>query len=72
MTLAELKPLWNSVVTLRTTDGEVLKAKIVWVDEEYDDIIVEVIDTNQPDHYKDPKAVYTVNAADILTVETSS
>ncbi len=35
MTIAELKPLWDCIVTLRLKDGEMLRAKIAWVDEEY-------------------------------------
>jgi hypothetical protein len=53
-------------------DGERLKAKITFVDLEYKDIIVDVWETNQPEHYKDPNACYTVRASDIASVERTA
>ena len=72
VTILELKPFQDQVVVLRLKDGETLRAKVHFVDQEYEDIIVDVIETNQPEHYKDPNSAYTVQAAEILTVELSS
>jgi hypothetical protein len=58
-------------VTLQLNDAEVLRVKVAFVDLEYEDIIVDVLETNQPAHYKDPNAAYTVAASDILSVRDS-
>jgi hypothetical protein len=58
-------------VTLQLKDGEVLRARISFVDLEYEDIIVDVLETNQPEHYKDPNAAYTLAASDIISVRAS-
>jgi len=55
---------------LRLTDGEVLKAGIHFVDLEYEDIVVDVLETTNSAQYKGPKnALYIVKAADIASVE---
>jgi hypothetical protein len=72
VTIDELKPFQDCEVTLDLNDGEVLRAKVLFVDFEYEDIIVDVLDTNQPEHYKDPSACYTVDASSIVSVRVSN
>jgi hypothetical protein len=69
MTLQELKQFDGKVVLVRLTDGEILKAKLSWFGWEYDDVLVDVIETNQPEHYHDPNAAYTVECAMIESIE---
>jgi small nuclear ribonucleoprotein (snRNP)-like protein len=70
MTATELRELQDARVVLHLNDGEVLKATITFVDLEYEDVIVDVLETTKPARYKGPKnAAYTVKAADILSVE---
>ena len=69
MTISELKPFEDREVVLDLKDGETLRAKVLFVDFEYEDIIVDVLETNQPEHYKDPNACYTVAASDILSIK---
>ena len=70
MTIDDLREFQDCDVVLRLTNDEVLKAKIEFVDFEYKDIVVEVLETNRPEQYKGPKnSAYTVKAADILSVE---
>lgn len=69
MTRDELKKFEDQVVVLHLSDGELLKARLIFVDLEYEDVIVDPIETNQPQHYKYPKAVYTVPNAMIQRVD---
>jgi len=71
MEIFELRPFQDHQVVLRLKDGETLKARVVLVDMEYEDIIVDVVETTQPEHYKLPNASYTIPASDILTVAVS-
>lgn len=68
MTISELKSFQDCIVALQLKDGETLRAKVAFVDAEYEDIIIDVLETNQPEHYKDPNACYAVAASDIATV----
>jgi hypothetical protein len=65
MKISGLKPFQDCEVAVHITDGEVLRAKVTFVDLEYEDIIVNVLETHQPEHYKDPYAAYTVAASDV-------
>jgi hypothetical protein len=71
MNISDLKPFRNCEVALHLKDGEVLRAKVLFVDSEYQDIIVNVLETNQPEHYKDPNASCTIAASDIVGVRIS-
>jgi hypothetical protein len=53
MNISELKPFQDCEIVLRLKDGEVLRAKVKFVDLEYEDIIVDIVQTNQPQHYRD-------------------
>lgn len=54
---------------LSLKDGEQLHANLCFADLEYQDIVVNVLQTNQPEHYKDPDASYSIPAAEVLAVE---
>ena len=49
MTIAELRPYQDKTVILHLHDGETATAKIAFVDDEYEDIIVDIIDTDRPE-----------------------
>ena len=67
MTMTELKSWQEKTVVLHLFDGEVTTAKIHFVDEEYEDIIVTVLTSNR--HYEQlGKAAFTIRAADIERV----
>jgi len=69
--LNQLKQLCDKTVILHLTDGEVSKVKIIYVDDEYEDIIADVLETSRPDRYRDSSAVYTIAAVDIMSAELS-
>lgn len=57
-------------MTLHLADGEVLSVEIYFVDVEYEDIIVDVLETSKPENYKGPKnSAYTIKATDVISVE---
>jgi len=64
-----LKQFLDKTVTLRMTDGEIAKVRVRVVDEEYDDLIVDVLETSSPARYRDRSAAYTFAAADIESAE---
>jgi small nuclear ribonucleoprotein (snRNP)-like protein len=66
MKISELKEFVDKTVTLRMTDGEVLRVRVIFRSEEYNDIIVDVLETTRPERY-DPSSAYSFNAADILS-----
>jgi small nuclear ribonucleoprotein (snRNP)-like protein len=68
VTISELKPFQDAEVTLQLKDGEVLRAKIAFVDVEYEDIVVDVIETTRPENYKNSESAYSVAASDVLSV----
>jgi hypothetical protein len=71
VTIDQLREYQDRVVILRLTDSEVLKAKIDFVDLEYEDVVVDVLETNRLAKYTgSTNAVYTVMAAEIASVET--
>ena len=70
MTIAQLQEFQDCVAILRLIDGEVLKARIDFVDLEYEDIIVDVLETSKRENYNGPKNfVYAVKAADVISLE---
>ena len=68
MKISDLKSFRDREVSLQLKDGEVPRGKVVFVDLEYEDIIVKVLETNQPEHYKDPNACYAIAASDIVNM----
>ena len=71
MTLNDLKAFLDKTVTLRMTNGEVAKVRVRMVDGEYDDLIVDVLETSSPEHYRNHLAAYTFAATDIASAELS-
>jgi len=71
MRLNDLKPFVDKTVTLRMTDGEVAKVRVHIVDEEYEDLIVDVLETSRPERYRGHLAAsaYTFAATDIASAE---
>jgi hypothetical protein len=69
MTIDQLREYQDRVVILRRTDSEVLKARADFVDLEYEDLVVDILETDRPVQYRGPKnTVYTVRAADIASI----
>jgi hypothetical protein len=68
MKISELKEFQDREVILKLADGETLRALTSFVDRKYEDIIVDILDTDRPDTYKTPGAAYTIPASDILSV----
>lgn len=52
------------------TDGEIAKVRVRLANEEYDDIIVDVLESSRSQPY-DPASAYTFAAADIVSAEQS-
>jgi hypothetical protein len=71
MKIADLRPLLDKTVSLQMTDGEIAKVRVDYVSDEYDDIMVDVLETTRPQRYKVPQAAYTFAAADIVRVVQS-
>jgi small nuclear ribonucleoprotein (snRNP)-like protein len=69
MTLSDLKQFLDKTITLRVTNGETAKVRVRVVDEEYDDLIVDVLETSTPERYRDRLAAYTFAASDIESAE---
>jgi hypothetical protein len=72
MKIVDLKQFLDKTVTLRMKDGEVAKVRVVFICEEDEDIIADVLHTTRPDNYRDTSAAYTFSAADIISVEISN
>ena len=71
MKIADLKPFVDKTVTLRMTDGEIVKLLLCFADEEFGDIIVDVLESTRSQPY-DSACSYVIAAADIISVELSS
>jgi len=70
VTIAQLRGLQKCTVVLRLTGGEVLMSRINFVDLEYEDIVIDVLETNRPEQYKGPKnSAYAIKAEDIASIE---
>ncbi len=68
MKISDLKPLVDKTVTLRMADGEVAKVRLHSADEEYDDIIVDVLESTRSQPYDSANA-YTFAAAEIVSAD---
>ena len=67
MELMDLRQFLDKTVVLHTTEGKTAKVRVDFVDEEYEDIIVAVLETSHPEHYRDNSAAYAFAAADIAS-----
>ena len=70
MKISELKKFVDKTVTLRMTDGEVAKVRLCFADEEYNDIIVDVLESTRSQPYDSANA-YTFAAAEVVSAEVS-
>jgi hypothetical protein len=68
MKISELSEFVDKTVTLRLTDGEVAKVRVLWISEEYSDIIVDVLESTRSQPY-DSSCAYAFTAADIISAE---
>jgi hypothetical protein len=69
MTIDDLKPFLDKTITLHMTNGEIAKVKVRLVDEEYNDLIVDVLETSSPERYRDRSAAYTFAVLDIASAD---
>jgi hypothetical protein len=72
MTLTEVQAYQDRTVIVKLMDGEVTTCKIVFVDSEYEDIVVDILSTNRPANYRNAGASYTVLVADLVSVQEVS
>ena len=74
MTIAELKPYQDKTVVLNLHDGECATAKVTYVDEEYEDIIVDIFHTSRPEAYKVSinSCAFTIPAAAVDSIQEIS
>jgi hypothetical protein len=72
MNIIDLKQFRDKTVTLRMRDGEVAKVRVLLVDEEYGDIVADLLLSTHPVNYRDPSAAYTFAAVDIIAAEIST
>ena len=49
MTINDLKEFLDKTITVHMTDGEVAKVKVCFVDDEYNDLVVDVLETSSPE-----------------------
>jgi hypothetical protein len=50
--LEELRAKEGRVVQLTSTEGEVLSARVLHVSEEEEDVLIDILSTNQPERYE--------------------
>jgi len=72
MTIEQLKNYQDKSAILKLSDGEIATVKVLFVDFEYEDIIVDIINTDRPQRYKQSDAAYTIDVADIVSVEETT
>ena len=72
MTLAEIRLYQDKTVTLTLVDGEVATVKIIFVDTEYEDVVVDIVSTNRPGNYRHVGASYTIAVVDVVSVQEVS
>jgi hypothetical protein len=72
MTFLEVRPYQDKIVILDLSDGEITKAKILFADAEYGDIVVDIITTNRPERYRrDTKSAFAIRVTDLISIEES-
>ena len=63
----------GKVVEIECSDGELLKAKICHVDDEYSDVIYDLVSSTTPDKYpQGSAAAYVIDWANILRFAESA
>jgi small nuclear ribonucleoprotein (snRNP)-like protein len=69
MTLSDLKHFLDKTVILRMTNGETATARVRGIDEEYDNLIVVVLETSTPERHPGRVAAYIIAASHIESAE---
>jgi hypothetical protein len=64
----EVRRFQNKTVTLELVNGEIITVKILFVDELYGDIIVNVVGANRPKAHRDRKAKQVIAVADLVSI----
>ena len=65
--IEQLRESEGRVVKLTCSDGELLEAKILHVDDEYRDIVYDLVSSTAPDKYKQgPASSYVIRWDDIV------
>ncbi len=71
MRIDDLRQFVDKTVVMRMEDGESVKVKVNFVDEESEDVIAVLVEASCPERYRAACAVHTFAAADIVSVELS-
>jgi small nuclear ribonucleoprotein (snRNP)-like protein len=71
MKALDVKEFQDKTVVMELESGEVLTAKILMVDVEYEDVVVDVIRTNRPELNLKSDAVYAIALAQMITIRQS-
>ncbi len=71
MRIDDLEQFVGRTVTLHMKDGEVVKVKVDFVDDESEDIMAAVLETSHPEHYRAPCLMHTFAAGNIVSAEPS-
>jgi len=71
MQVNHLHQFVNKIVTLRMADGGTAKVKVLFIDDEDESVIAEVVQTSRPEQSRAPCAVHTFAAEHIVSAELS-
>jgi len=71
MTIHDLTRFLGRTVTLRMTNRDIVKIKVEFIDEDDENIVAAVIESSYPEHYRQPCAMHTFAAAEIVSAEIS-
>ncbi|HSE49186.1 MAG TPA: hypothetical protein VLA96_08280 [Terriglobales bacterium] len=44
----------DAIAVLTFSNGEVVRAKLIMIDDEYEDLLYDILETNRPDRYAKP------------------
>lgn len=72
MTLSDLKQFLDKTITVRMTNGETATVRVRGIDEEYDNLIVIVLETSPPERHRGRLAAYVIAASHIESAELAS
>ena len=69
MRIEDLRQFLDQTVTLRMKDGEVLKAKITFLDEHEEELIAAVVESSRAEYQRAPCALHTFAVDDIESIQ---
>lgn len=65
----DLKRFHNRTVTITFADGEIATGRISCLEDDCDHVLVDILGTNCPEHYRDPQVCsYIVPASEIASL----